>query len=61
MGEEKSSKKSAPKICPECGRDVSGIDIKGHRDGHWGRIPPDPRLFPEAAERYAALTEMAKE
>lgn len=49
------------KICPECGEDISNIDVLGHRDGHWGRIPPDPRLHPEAAKRYEILTALAKE
>ena len=59
MGEKEKPKKSAPKICSECGADVSGIDVLAHRDGHWGSIAPDPRLFPEAAKRYDALTRLA--
>jgi len=56
LGEEKGSKKSAAKICPECGADVSGIDVKAHRDGHYGVIPPNPDQFPDARKRYNALT-----
>ena len=59
MGEKEKPKKSAPKICPECGRDVSGVDVFAHRDGHWGSIPPNPDRFPDARKRYDALTELA--
>jgi len=47
------------KICPECGEDVSGQDILAHRNGHWGTVPPDPRLYPDAAKRYDVLTKLA--
>jgi len=49
------------KMCPECGADVTNIDIIAHRNGHYGLIPPNPDQFPEARSRYNILTAMAKE
>jgi len=59
MPEKGNPKEPAPKICPECGEDLSKVDVLDHRDGHWGKIQPDPRLFPDAAKRWEILTELA--
>lgn len=44
--------------CPECGRDVSRLDRDVHARMHWGDHCPEPRLFPQAAERYHKLIEV---
>lgn len=44
--------------CPECGRDLTDVDVLAHRDEHWGDECPDPRHYKEAARRYGLLTEM---
>ena len=44
-----------PKICPECGEDVTDIDIDAHARQHWGEKAPDPRKFKEASRRYKVL------
>ena len=46
---------SKSKICPECGMDLSNIDIDAHARRHWGEVAPSPRKFKEAARRYKAL------
>jgi len=60
MPEKSNPKGPEPKICPECGEDITAVDILAHRDGHWGKTPPDPRLFPDAAKRFDALTALAE-
>ena len=44
-----------PKICPECGQDLTGRDIDTHARRHYGKVAPDPRKFPEAARRWKIL------
>lgn len=51
---------SKPKVCPECGKDLSGQNILTHRDSHWGGNRPDPKKYPVAARRWTILTRMAQ-
>ena len=61
MAGEKTAKSAGPKICPECGADLSERDILAHIRTHWGEVEPDPRLYKLASKRYRALMKMAEE
>ena len=55
MSKQPPSLTPKPKNCPECGQDVTDVDIDVHAKIHWGEVAPDPRKFPEAARRHKAL------
>ncbi|MDH5199604.1 MAG: hypothetical protein OEW93_01850 [Candidatus Bathyarchaeota archaeon] len=59
MPDEKPAKSAGPKICPECGVDLSGRDVKAHTRTHYGEVEPDPRLYPDASKRYKILAKLA--
>ena len=58
MPEPRTAPLKPVKLCPECGLDVSQVDIDVHARRHWGEVKPDPRKFPEAARRYKALMKL---
>ncbi len=45
------------RTCPECRESLAGRSARKEAIKHWGATPPDPRLYPLAAERYAILME----
>lgn len=52
--------KTPEKICPECGRDLTDVDIEAHTKQHYGDIEPNPRKFKDAAKRWKILMKMAE-
>jgi hypothetical protein len=42
-------------ICPECGRDITSLDVKAHQRIHYGDTAPDPRHYKQAAARWDEL------
>jgi len=41
--------------CPECGKDLEGVDLVGHANSHWDPNIKDAELGPEAQKRKAQL------
>ncbi len=46
-------------LCPECGYPLVGLNILGHRDGHWGERQVRNRLEGQALARFTMLTNYA--
>jgi len=49
-----------PKKCPECGKDLTGLDkeaLKGHANDHWPLAIPDKDLGKDAVERRNQVLE----
>jgi len=44
-----------PKGCPECGIDLTGIDVKAHALYHWVESIPDLPEYREARKRQSQL------
>ena len=59
MSPDKTAPTPGPKICPECGEDLTGRDVEAHIRTHYGEVEPDPRLYPKASKRYKILAKMA--
>jgi len=49
MGEEEK------KYCPECGIDLTNIDIRAHALYHWPESIPDLPIYKGARDRQAKL------
>jgi len=45
------------KKCPECGIDLTGIDLKAHALYHWPESIPDIPEYQEARKRQKQLLE----
>ncbi len=45
------------RTCPECHESLRGRSARKEAIKHYGSTPPDPRLYPLAAERYKILME----
>jgi len=52
MGEEEK------KVCPECGIDLTNIDVKAHALTHWPESIPDLPIYAGARERQKKLLEL---
>lgn len=48
-------------LCPECARELGGIDVIGHRDHHYEIARAKRVLDGDAKVRYDMLTAYAKE
>lgn len=50
---------TGPRLCPECGLDLSGVNIGAHLRGHWD-LEPHPIQHREAHRRYHLLLAWAE-
>ena len=46
-------------LCPECGKDLTGINPEAERDYHWSKKPKNDGSSVEALARYMMLTNFA--
>ncbi len=44
-------------LCPECGVDLSRLDVSAHRDGHWNDAAFKRGLVDDAAIRHKMMTD----
>jgi len=47
--------------CPECGKDLEGIDVRAHANDHWPENIRDTELGTDAAARRKLLLEGGEE
>lgn len=46
-------------LCPECGKDLAGLNPEAERDYHWAKKPKNDGSSNEALARYTMLTGFA--